>query len=65
MHVKPSGIRLGTPAITTRGVGEKDMVQVADWMHQAVLHRDDPARLDDLRTAVREFALRYPLPSDV
>jgi glycine hydroxymethyltransferase len=61
---RPSGIRLGTPAITTRGLVEDDMEQIADWMHQAIEHRDDPARLEDLRTAIREFALKYPLPSD-
>jgi glycine hydroxymethyltransferase len=61
---RPSGIRLGTPAITTRGLVETDMEQIADWMHQAILHRDDEARLEELRTAVREFALKYPLPSD-
>lgn len=61
---RPSGIRLGTPAITTRGLKEKHMEQIADWMHQAIQHRDDPARLEELRTAVREFALQYPLPSD-
>jgi glycine hydroxymethyltransferase len=61
---RPSGIRLGTPAITTRGLTEDDMPQIADWMKQAVEHREDPARLEELRTAVREFALKYPLPSD-
>lgn len=61
---RPSGIRLGTPAITTRGLVEEDMAQIADWMHQAVQHRGDPARLEELRVAVREFALKYPLPSD-
>ena len=61
---RPSGIRLGTPAITTRGLVEDDMEQIADWMHQAVQHREDEARLEELRTAVREFALKYPLPSD-
>jgi glycine hydroxymethyltransferase len=61
---RPSGIRLGTPAITTRGLVEEDMEQIADWMHQAIMHREDEDRLQDLRTAVREFALRYPLPSD-
>ena len=61
---RPSGIRLGTPAITTRGLKERDMEEIADWMHQAILHRDDQNRLDELRTAVREFALKYPLPSD-
>jgi glycine hydroxymethyltransferase len=62
---RPSGIRLGTPAITTRGLVEDDMEQIADWMHQAIQHRDDQDRLDELRTAVREFALKYPLPSDI
>jgi len=61
---RPSGLRLGTPAMTTRGLTEDDMVQVADWMHQAVVHREDESRLEELRTAVREFSLKYPLPSD-
>jgi len=61
---RPSGIRLGTPAITTRGLVEDDMEQIADWMKQAIDHRADEARLEELRTAVREFALKYPLPSD-
>lgn len=61
---RPSGIRLGTPAITTRGLVEDDMEQIADWMHQAIMHRNDVNRIEELRTAVREFALRYPLPSD-
>jgi glycine hydroxymethyltransferase len=61
---RPSGIRLGTPAITTRGLVEDDMEQIADWMKQAIDHREDPARLDDLRLAVKEFALKFPLPSD-
>jgi glycine hydroxymethyltransferase len=61
---RPSGIRLGTPAITTRGLIEDDMEQIADWMHQAIEHREDEDRLEELRTAVREFALKYPLPSD-
>ncbi len=61
---RPSGIRLGTPAITTRGMVEGDMEQIADWMHQAIQHREDPARLEELRMAVRSFALKFPLPSD-
>ncbi len=61
---RPSGIRLGTPAITTRGLLEDDMEQIADWMHQAVEHREDEARIAELRDAVRELALKYPLPSD-
>lgn len=61
---KPSGIRLGTPAITTRGLGVADMKIVADWMKQAIDKRDDAAALAALKTEVVAFALRFPLPSD-
>lgn len=61
---KPSGIRLGTPAITTRGLLEKDMAQLADWMKAAIDARDDEAKLTELRKTVKDFALQYPLPSD-
>ena len=61
---KPSGIRLGTPAITTRGLKEADMDAVAEWMKQAIDNRDDPIKLEELRKQVREFALQFPLPSD-
>ena len=61
---KPSGIRLGTPAITTRGLKEDDMVKVAEWMKQAIDSRDDEETLNKLRDEVRDFALRFPLPSD-
>ncbi len=61
---RPSGIRLGTPAITTRGLVEKDMETLAEWMKQAIDNRDDAAKLNMLRDEVKKFALQYPLPSD-
>lgn len=61
---RPSGIRLGTPAITTRGLVESDMEQIADWMKRAIDNRENPEELENLRLAVKEFALKYPLPSD-
>lgn len=61
---RPSGIRLGTPAITTRGLKEDDMVRIAEWMKQAIEARDNPAELSKLRNEVEAFALQYPLPSD-
>lgn len=61
---RPSGIRLGTPAITTRGLKEEHMAQIASWMKQAVDAREDEARLTELHEAVKEFALQFPLPSD-
>lgn len=61
---RPSGIRLGTPAITTRGMNENDMVQVADWMERAIINRKDEKTLKKLRAEVKDFCLKFPLPSD-
>jgi len=61
---RPSGIRLGTPAITTRGLKEEDMATIAEWMKQAIDARDDDARLAKLRKEVEVFALKFLLPSD-
>lgn len=62
---KPSGIRLGTPAITTRGLKEEHMEQIAEWMKQAIDNRDDEAKLAKLREDVRVFVEQFPLPSDL
>lgn len=61
---RPSGIRLGTPAITTRGLTEQHMDQIADWMKQAIDNRDNPETLNKLRVEVKDFCIQFPLPSD-
>jgi glycine hydroxymethyltransferase len=61
---RPSGIRFGTPAITTRGLTEEHMPQLADWMHAAIVNHDNPQILTDMRKQVTTFALQFPLPSD-
>ncbi|MEK7095917.1 MAG: serine hydroxymethyltransferase [Patescibacteria group bacterium] len=60
----PSGIRLGTPALTTRGMEEKEMVQIASWIDQAIQNADDSKKLDMLSNEVRKFCLQFPLPND-
>ena len=59
---RPSGIRLGTPALTTRGLREDDMPRIAEWMKQAIDARDDPARLSEMRKKVTEFLKDFPTP---
>jgi len=61
---KPSGIRFGTPAITTRGMKEEHMPMLAGWMNDAIKHRDDKKKLKELHETVKEFCLKFPLPSD-
>lgn len=51
----PSGIRLGTPALTTRGLSEGHMAKIAEWMKRAIDHRDDDTVLNSLRAEVRGF----------
>jgi glycine hydroxymethyltransferase len=59
---KPSGIRIGTPAITTRGMKEDDVVKVADFIHAAIEGRDDEAKLEEIRQEVYAFNRAFPLP---
>ena len=61
---RPSGIRLGTPALTTRGLLKNDMAKIADWMKQAIDNREDEKKLSVLSDEVKQFALGFPLPSD-
>jgi glycine hydroxymethyltransferase len=61
---RPSGIRLGTPAITTRGMKEDDMAQIAEWMHAAITKRNDEKALKALAHEVKLFCVQFPLPSE-
>jgi glycine hydroxymethyltransferase len=61
---RPSGIRLGTPALTTRGLKEQDMETLAEWMLQAIKNRENKAKLEQIHAEVIKFARKFPLPSD-
>lgn len=58
----PSGIRLGTPAITTRGAQETDMVKIADWISRVLQNPDDIELHKTVKEEVREFSLKFPVP---
>lgn len=59
----PSGIRLGTPALTTRGMKETEMKQIGNWIDQAIVGHDNPKTLNKLREDIKQFCQDYPLPS--
>jgi len=60
--LRPSGVRLGTPACTTRGMGVADMRHVAGWIVEALRAPNDEAVARRLRDEVRELSLRHPIP---
>jgi len=59
--LKPSGIRIGSPALTTRGMKEAEMRTIAAWIAEALEHRGDEARLKKIRGQVGELADKFPL----
>ena len=59
--LKPSGIRVGTPALTTRGMKEPEMRQIAIWITRALDKRNDDAALEQIRGEVAELANQFPL----
>lgn len=56
---KPSGIRLGTPAITTHGMKEKDMQKIADWIYETIVNRSDSEQLNKIRQEVLSFIGKF------
>ena len=60
--LRPSGVRLGTPAATTRGMKDAEMKQIARIMVDAMKHHGDAAKLEKLRSETRELCGRFPVP---
>ncbi len=58
----PSGIRLGTPALTTRGMKESEMDQIAEWIDRAIAGHKDESKLAAVHKEVRELTSKFPLP---
>ena len=57
-----SGLRLGTPALTTRGLKEAEMATVAELLHQALSAEGDDARIEKVRRQVRDLCAQFPIP---
>jgi glycine hydroxymethyltransferase len=60
----PSGIRIGTPALTTRGMGVDEMRKIGGWILEALRHTDDPNVQQRIRGEVSELCRQFPAPSD-
>lgn len=60
--MNPSGVRFGTPAATTRGMIEVDMVKIVDWLERAIIAKEDITLLAELKEEVREYMLKFPVP---
>jgi glycine hydroxymethyltransferase len=60
--MKPSGIRIGTPAVTTRGMKEAHVEQVADFIHEALSDHTHLEKLHAIRERVFAFNREFPLP---
>jgi glycine hydroxymethyltransferase len=59
---KPGGIRIGTPAVTTRGMKEEEMLEIADLIAEALSNRSDADALERVRRKVLDLTRRFPLP---
>jgi glycine hydroxymethyltransferase len=60
--LRPSGIRLGTPAATTRGMKEPEMKQLGSWIMSVVVNHEEQYSLEKIRKEVEEMCRRYPVP---
>ncbi len=57
----PSGLRIGTAAITSRGLGDKEMVMIAEWINHALINHQDHAKLEEVKAEVQTLCQKFPL----
>ena len=60
----PSGVRIGTPALTTRGMGTSEMKRVGAWIHSALANHEDTELHSRIRSEIREMCSSFPVPAD-
>lgn len=60
--MNPSGVRFGVPAITTRGMKEREMEQVVGWIDEAIEYREDKNKLKEIKQAVKDICYKFPVP---
>jgi glycine hydroxymethyltransferase len=61
--MNPSGVRFGTPAVTTRGMKEPEITKIAGFIDSAIRGRSDDNKLNGIKASVREMCLKFPIPS--
>ena len=62
--MNPSGVRLGTAAITTRGMKEEEVKKVASWINEAIENKNNDEKLKEIKNQVKELCLQFPLPTN-
>jgi glycine hydroxymethyltransferase len=60
--MNPSGVRFGTPAITTRGMKEEDIKLTVNWINDAIANKNNESKLTEIRNEVKEHCLKFPVP---
>jgi len=61
--MKPSGVRFGTPAVTTRGMKEPEIKKIVEWINRAIQNRDKEEILGEIQAEVKDFCKNFPIPS--
>lgn len=61
--MNPSGVRFGTPAITTRGLTQNEVTQITDFIDEALKNKDNDSKLAEIKSAVKAMCLQHPIPS--